>query len=233
MKKITLFILTIFVHTNVSADSLWTDVYIGTLGFSAFEFVTESGINKTFTMSADYIDSVEITMTSVAHLESAVESVSQDSQNIGMKKAMPILNNCVDDPNLQECSALPLEINEHEHFVLKHPIILGIYTTNGETGIFFRNINIIKALIGSNKICNDYKEEHPDLYDDVEFLVPFYDLYDGFIEYKTIEKPPYYAPILHFNHTLPEFEFSDDVTFKCVIPRFNPLLPSGKSLPDS
>ncbi len=223
MKKIPLFLVILLSSTITLADNLWTDVYINSSGFLGFEFVQEGGVDKTFSMSKEFINEVTVDMTGVVHLENAIKpsKYSRDlhyNNSDVLEKELPVLNNCIDKRGVDDCIALPVVINKHDHQQTRHPIILGINVIGGETGLFYRNINILKALIGSNRICNNYKLSHSGIYHDIDFLIPFYDLYDGFIIYKLIDQPPYSAPVLHENHALTTFEFFDDVTFKCVVP---------------
>ena len=223
MKKTPLFLVTLLSSTITLADNIWTDVYINSPGFLGFEFVQEDGVDKTFSMSKEFISEVVLDLTGVVHLENAVQpsKYSRDTHYNHTEvahKELPVLNNCIDKRGVEECIALPVEISKHDHQQTRHPIILGINVIGGETGMFYRNIDIVKALIGSNRICNNYKLSHPGIYQDIEFLIPFYDLYDGFITYKSINQTPYSAPVLHENHALTAFEFVDDVTFKCVVP---------------
>jgi hypothetical protein len=228
MKKTPLFLVTLLSSTITLADNLWTDVYINSSGFLGFEFVQEGGVDKIFSMSKESINDVNLDITGVVHLENAIEPTkhSRDSHYSTVQiphKELPILNNCIDKRGVEECIQLPVEISKHDHQQTKHPIILGINVIGGETGMFYRNIDIVKALIGSNRMCNNYKLSHPGIFQDIEFLIPFYDFYDGFITYKSINQPPYSAPVLHENHALTAFEFVDDVTFRCVVPHLTTL----------
>ncbi len=189
MKKILLTLLMLMVVRVSHSDELITDVYIESTGFNGFTFVEESFNRKEFMITPDEFKQVVITNTDVIELN--------------------YINQLATECDIHSMHTFSGQNPEEENDVC-HKIIYGF----GGTYIY-TSVSITKAIIAATNTCLEYNF----LALEGDDVVPYFKAENDFILFKDIDKMPFFAPKLEFDHENPDYVIGTNVTFWCAIPR--------------